>query len=883
MLKNLVKMIGGSNEKELRKLSPDVASINALEPEFQRLSDDELRSKTDQFKARLQSGEDLLDDLLVEAFAAAREAAKRTLGQRHFDVQLLGGIALHQGKIAEMKTGEGKTLVATLTAYLNALSGAGVHVVTVNDYLARRDTRWMGSIYHLLGLSTGTLQHEAAYLYDPSGQGNKDGDWHTAGMEELRPVERREAYEADITYGTNNEFGFDHLRDNMVVDLSQRVQRELAFAIVDEVDNILIDEARTPLIISGPAEESGKEYQRFARLVPNLQQGPHYTIDEKHRAVSLTAEGVTLVERQLNVNNLYEPANFQLVHYMENALKARATYELDRDYVVKDGEVVIVDAFTGRLTPGRRYSDGLHQALEAKEGLSIRRENITYATITLQNYFRLYTKLAGMTGTAATEAEEFWKIYKLEVMEIPTNLPMVRQDETDLVYQNEKAKFEAAASEIEERHRRGQPVLVGTTDISKSERLSELLKRRGVPHEVLNAKQHEREATIVAEAGRPGAVTVATNMAGRGTDIVLGGNPEALGIDREQWEADHKKVVELGGLHITGTERHEARRIDNQLRGRAGRQGDPGSSRFYLALDDDLMKRFGGDRIKTVMGWAGLDEGAPIENRMVSKSIGSAQVKVEAYHFDIRKQLVEYDDVVNTHRGVIYGERDKVLSGADLKANIQSMVERELRETMDRYLDGVAPENWDLEGLLGASNAIFPLPKELSHPDRLAPMDATEIEDRVLARAKELYSEQEGAVTPEAMRAIERQVMLRIVDANWVQHLTAMENLRQGIGLYAYGQRDPLVMYKKEGYDSFQNLMTRIQHDIVHTIYRLEIRGASGNGRRGPGRGKNEQSVMSRVMGARSRQAVAAGSPKLGRNEPCYCGSGKKYKRCHGA
>ena len=879
MLKSLTRILGGSNEGALKKLGPDVDIINGLEPEFQSLSDQELRARTDQFRSRIQAGEEL-DDLLPEAFASVREAAKRTLGQRHFDVQLMGGITLHQGKIAEMKTGEGKTLVATLASYLNALRGEGVHVVTVNDYLARRDAQWMGSIYHMLGLSTGALQHEAAYIYEPTVEAAD------RGMEHLRRVERRDAYSADITYGTNNEFGFDYLRDNMLISLSQRVQRKLAYAIVDEVDNIIIDEARTPLIISGGAEESTKEYHRFARLVPSLQHGQDYTIDEKHRAVSLTGEGMSKLEKLLKVKNLYDPENFRLVHFVENALKARALFERDREYVTKDGEVVIVDEFTGRLMSGRRYSDGLHQALEAKEGLNVQRETITYASITLQNYFRLYTKLAGMTGTASTEGEEFWKIYKLEVVEIPTNAPMLRAEMADLVYRDERSKYAAVVREIEERHERGQPVLVGTTDISKSERLSEMLTRKALPHEVLNAKQHEREAGIIAEAGRAGAVTVATNMAGRGTDIVLGGNPESLDISQKEWEADHKKVVELGGLHIVGTERHEARRIDNQLRGRAGRQGDPGSSRFFVALDDDLMRRFGGERIKAVMGWAGIDEDAPIENRLVSKTIEGAQVKVEAYHFDQRKHLVEYDDVVNTHRNVIYDERDKVLSGADLKANIQSMVERELGDVLGRYLDNAPPENWDIDGLLSELQAIFPLGDSLSDSELLAQMDREEIERRVLNYSIKRYEEQEADLTPELMRTIERELMLRVIDSHWVHHITGMESLRQGIGLYAYGQRDPLVMYKKEGHETFQTLMDRIQYDIVHTIFHISVGGGGPDGKagragpNGPGGGRT---IMARAPGARSREPVAAGDRKVGRNEPCPCGSGKKYKRCHGA
>ena len=872
MLKSLTKLVGGSDERVVKKLMGTVEEINELEPEFQALSDEQLRAKTDEFRARRHEGEDL-DDLLYEAFAAVRESAKRTLGQRHFDVQLVGGVVLHQGKIAEMKTGEGKTLVATLAAYLNALDGGGVHVVTVNDYLARRDAQWMGAIYDLLGVSVGALQHDAGSIYDSSVE---DSD---LGMEHLRKATRKEVYEADITYGTNNEFGFDYLRDNMVADVSQRVQQKLSYAIVDEVDNILVDEARTPLIISGPAEQSPAEYVRFARLIPSLQVEEDYTIDEKHRTPSLTGEGIRKIEKSLNVQNLYDPAHYGLVHFVENALKAHSIFLRDRDYVVKDGEVVIVDEFTGRMMIGRRYSDGLHQAIEAKEGVEVQRESVTYATITLQNYFRLYEKLSGMTGTAATEAEEFWKIYKLEVVVIPTNQPMVREDRNDLIYKDQKAKFNAVVREIEERHRNGQPVLVGTTDIDKSELLSEQLKRKGIPHEVLNAKQHEREATIVGQAGRPGAVTVATNMAGRGTDIVLGGKPDDETTE-DEWQELHDKVVHAGGLHIIGTERHEARRIDNQLRGRSGRQGDPGSSRFYVALDDDLMRRFGGDRIRTIMEWAGMDEDTPIENKIISKSIEGAQVKVEAYHFDIRKHLVDYDDVINTHRDIIYGERDKILGGADLRGNIQSMVEQEIQEILGRFLTETAPENWDTDGLQTEVATMLPPPADLA-PDE---MDEEEIEESLLSHSQVVYDQLEERLTPEVMRPLERQLMIRAIDSNWVQHLTSMENLRQGIGLHAYGQRDPLVMYKKEGHEMFQNLQARIQDDIVHTIFRVELvpQAGRGDGRRRAAPGKTT-TVMSRALGNRDGQAVPAGERKVGRNAQCPCGSGKKYKRCHGA
>ena len=656
MVNLLPKVFSDANERVIKKFRPMVEKVNALEPQMERLTDAELTAKTAEFRQRLLEGASL-DDLLPEAFASVREAAKRTLGQRHFDVQLIGGAVLHNGQIAEMKTGEGKTLVATLTAYLNALSGKGVHVITVNDYLAKRDPVWMGPIYHLLGLSVACLQHESAYMYDPSEEGSD------ASLRHLRPIFRREAYEANITYGTNNEFGFDYLRDNMALDSSQQVQRNRNYAIVDEVDNILIDEARTPLIISGPAEEPMQLYTTFAKMVPRLTEGEDqdYTIDDKGRNVSLTQQGMSKMEQWTKVGNLYDPDNYHMIHYIESALTAHVLKKRDKDYVVRDGEVVIVDEFTGRLQTGRRWADGLHQAVESKEGLRVQRESITYATITLQNYFRLYSKLAGMTGTAATEAEEFYKIYKLEVVSVPTNKPMLRDELPERVYQTEAARWKAVVEEIEELNRNGRPVLVGTTSIEKSEKLSEMLDKRGLRHQVLNAKMHEKEASIIAQAGRPGAITVATNMAGRGTDIILGGNPEAASISQAQWERDHQQVLEMGGLHVIGTEHHEARRIDNQLRGRTGRQGDPGSSRFYTSLEDDLMRRFGGDRIKGLLNAMKVDLDTPIENKLVTKSIGGAQVKVEAYHFDIRKHLLDYDDVLNRHREVIYSERHKVL------------------------------------------------------------------------------------------------------------------------------------------------------------------------------------------------------------------------------
>ena len=864
MLKSVTNLITGGGDRAVKRLRPDVEAAASWENELEKLSDDDLRAKTDEFKALLAEGDDL-DDIRSEAFAAVREASKRTLGMRHFDVQIMGGVVLHEGKIAEMKTGEGKTLVATLPTYLNALTGRGVHVVTVNDYLAKRDAQWMGSIYHALGVSVATLQHQSAYLYDPTVEGPKKG------FENLRPITRQEAYQADITYGTNSEFGFDYLRDAMAPDTSNRVQRERHYAIVDEVDNILIDEARTPLIISGPAEESARDYQRFSRLVSTLHKGVDYTIDEKLRSVSLTAEGMTKLEKMLRVKNMYAPENFRLVHFAENALKAHAVYERDREYVVKDREVVIVDEFTGRMTPGRRFADGLHQALEAKEGVPIQRESITYATITLQNYFRLYEKLAGMTGTAVTEAEEFWKIYKLDVVEIPTNVPMIRDDQPDFVYKTQKAKYNAVIDEIESRHERGQPVLVGTTDISKSEIISQMLNRRKIKHSVLNAKQHEREALVVAEAGRPGSVTVATNMAGRGTDIVLGGNPDFVDdLTQEEWERDHQKVIDEGGLFILGSEKHEARRIDNQLRGRAGRQGDPGESRFYVALDDDLMRRFGGDRIQTVMGWAGLEEDAPLENKMVTKAIQGSQVKVEAHHFDIRKHLVEYDDVVNTHRGVIYEQRDKVLAGSNIRDNVQEMLEKELTAILDGYLQGGQPDDWDVEGLVAELAQILPLDEKLSDPDAVFEMPADSIYDEVLALANSRYDQMEELFTPEVMRTIERAIMLRVIDSHWVQHLTSMENLRQGIGLYSYGQRDPLVMYKTKGFEQFQTLSERIQSDVARMIFHVQDAGPAQQ------RGRPRRNGPSNGGGSPGRPAP---SQKAAPGAPSPDSNGKKLSR----
>ncbi len=874
MVTVLQKILGDPNEKALKKLASVKDAVNKLEPEFQRLSDEQLGAKTGEFRQRLE-GREGLEDLLPEAFAAVRESARRNLGQRHYDVQLIGGAALHQGKIAEMKTGEGKTLVATLSVYANALTRRGVHVVTVNDYLARRDPVWMGPVYHALGLSVGCLQHDAAFVYDPEVDGGK--------LPFLRPVSRADAYRADITYGTNNEFGFDYLRDNMSLTEAMRVQRELHYAIVDEVDNILVDEARTPLIISGPAEEPVQLYQNFARLVPRLDSTEDYTIDDRTRAISLTQDGIAKMEEWTNTSNLYDPENFHLVHYMENALNAYVMKQRDKEYVVRDGEVVIVDEFTGRLQPGRRWSDGLHQAVEAKEGLKIQRESITYATVTLQNFFRMYEKLSGMTGTAATEADEFFRIYGLEVVEIPTNVPMKRDDHSDLVYQSHEGKWKAVTDRIVEMHQTQRPLLIGTTSIEDSEFLSDRLLNRGVPHQVLNAKNHEGEATIIAQAGRLAAVTVSTNMAGRGTDIVLGG----ADTFREDWQAEHDRVVDLGGLHVVGTEHHDARRIDNQLRGRAGRQGDPGSSQFYVSLEDELMQRFGGDRIKTVMGWTGLEEDTPVENKLVTKSISGAQVKVEGYHFDMRKHLLEYDDVLNKQREVIYSDRHQALSEGNLRDKTLEMLRQEYARLVAQYLPGRHSDDWNCEGLIDDLGQICPVPAELDDEDKIFQYGVDQIGGILSAHAEAAFAEREAAVGTEQMGLTERFLLLRAIDSHWVQHLTAMENLRTGIGLHAYGQRDPLVMYRSEGQKMFHDLQNRIQRDVVRTLFHLSIDPAQlaaelgGNDSRNRRRNGTAGSPMQAVNGS-NRNAQPSGAAKVGRNAPCPCGSGRKYKRCCG-
>ncbi len=869
----LKKILGTHNERELKKIRPFVGRINDLEPEIQALSDEALTAKTEEFRDRLQKGEGL-DDLLCEAFAVVREASQRVLGMRHFDVQLIGGIILHQGRIAEMKTGEGKTLAATLPVYLNALEGKGVHVVTVNDYLATRDSSWMGKIYQFLGMSVGCIVHG------------------------LTDEERKAAYGCDITYGTNNEFGFDHLRDNMKFRLADYVQRDFHYAIVDEVDSILIDEARTPLIISGPTDESTDKYYHIDKVIPRLSKEEDYTIDEKANSVALTEEGNEKVEQALGLNNLYDPANIDLVHHVNQALKAHTLFKRDIDYVVKEGEVLIVDEFTGRLMPGRRYSDGLHQALEAKEGVKIARENQTLASVTFQNYFRMYKKLAGMTGTADTEAEEFNKIYNLEVIVMPTNQPMIRKDNPDLIYKTVQEKFRAVVEEIKDCHHRGQPALVGTISIENSERLSALLKKNGIPHHVLNAKHHEKEAEIVAQAGRLGGVTIATNMAGRGTDIVLGGNPEFLAHDKaaegsekyetllehftKQCSEDKEKVLHEGGLHILGTERHESRRIDNQLRGRGGRQGDPGSSRFYLSLEDDLLRIFGAERISSIMDRLGIEEDVPIENKMVTKAIENAQKKVEAQNFNIRKQLLEYDDVMNQQREAIYGLRREILEGETIKEMIQEIID----DLLDRYLETYAGDEksgtkWDTEGLKDFYYRIFNLDLPFE-AEEIAGMDLPTLKEKLRAHVGNIYYEKELEFGEPFMRHIEQMVLLQSLDTQWKDHLLGMDAIKEGIGLRGYGQRDPLVEYKKEGFTMFQDSLARIDENAVTTLFHIQIQQPEEvELARQP---RQQQMVFSHGEGgggAAKVQTVIKGE-KVGRNAPCPCGSGKKYKRCCG-
>ena len=904
MLTQILNFIFGSkNDREIKALMPLVHRINALEPELTPLSDHALADNTQAFKKRLAAGE-TLDDILPEAFAVCREMSRRKLNMRHFDVQLIGGMILHKGRISEMKTGEGKTLVATLPIYLNALEGKGAHLVTVNDYLAKRDAQWMGQLYHALGLSTGVIQHDASFLYDPT------YDAADKRLQHLRPCTRFEAYRADITYGTNNEYGFDYLRDNLVVTaLDQCVQRDLNFAIVDEVDSILIDEARTPLIISGPTDQTTDLYYRINAIIPQLKPEHDYTIEEKTKTAALTEEGNVRVEKLLGVDNLYDPDNMDLVHHVVKALQAYALYKRDVDYVVKDGEVIIVDEFTGRLMPGRRWSDGLHQAVEAKEGVKIANENQTLASVTFQNYFRMYKKLGGMTGTADTEAAEFAKIYNLDVNVVPTNRKMIRLDYADVVYRTEKEKFAAIAEEIKDCHQRGQPVLVGTISIEKSEKLAGMLSRNGIKHNVLNAKQHEREAEIVAQAGRKGAVTIATNMAGRGTDILLGGNAdfmfkqvlyreEDLPDERklavyEEIRADCEKnkqeVLGLGGLHILGTERHESRRIDNQLRGRAGRQGDPGSSRFYLSLEDDLMRIFASERVSQLMLKLGMEEGIPIEHGMVTRAIANAQKKVEAHNFEIRKQLLEYDDVMNKQREVIYQHRRAVLSGENLSDDLRQMTGNLVESALNVYCPAEQyPEEWDMKGLTEMMQGQFGLDITQGKQDSgesLRDIGRDALPEDLKAQVRDAYDRKEKELGPELMRFLEKNFMLQVIDHHWKDHLLAMDHLRDGIGLRGYGQKDPLIEYKREGYDLFAGMMERIKSDTIERLFLVQaVREGERSAPPPPVISRPQPKLtLNRGEEPVSTQTAHRSDDKVGRNDPCPCGSGKKYKKCHGA
>src|SRR2546428_10884930 len=915
--KVLTKVFGSSNERFLKAIRPTIALINEFEPQVQKLSDEQLRERTAAFRAQIAEAvkdardkddrkyreQEALMEILPEAFALVREASKRTTGMRHFDVQLIGGLVLHQGKISEMRTGEGKTLVATLPAYLNALTGRGVHVVTVNDYLASRDAEWMGQIYRFLGLTVGCIQND------------------------MDDFERQTAYNADITYGTNNEFGFDYLRDNMKFDLATCVQHGHYHAIVDEVDSFLIDEARTPLIISGPSEESTDKYYQANAIIPQLQRGEEleegkktgdYVVDEKNHSAVLTEEGVDKTERLLGVGNLYDPGNMELLHCVEQALKAHTLYRLDHQYVVQDGEGIIVDDFTGRLMKGRRWSDGLHQAGETKEGLKIERENQTLATITLQNYFRLYEKLSGMTGTAETEAAEFHSTYKLDVIVIPTHMPMVRKDNPDMIYRTLPEKWDAVVEEIKERYVHGQPVLVGTVSVENSELIARRLQRVSVPHNVLNAKYHEREAEIVAQAGRKGAITIATNMAGPGTDILLGGNPDFMAreflkeqeIDPDeatddQWrevyarakrivESEHKEVVSLGGLHILGTERHESRRIDNQLRGRAGRQGDPGSSRFFLSLEDDLMRIFAGDKVKALIQRLGMEKGVAIESKMVSKRIAAAQKSVEGRNFETRKHLLEYDDVMNKQRETIYGLRRQLMEEPEQRDYLlgETSVARDLfADLTKQYLDpNLSPDEWDVENYKVQIQTVYALDCDAEGID-FQNLTSQEIEETIWEKLKAKYSEKEKQIGDEAMRTYERIIMLNIIDAQWKDHLLALDHLKQGIGLVGYGQKDPLVEYKKESFDLFQAMLDRIDTTTLRSLFILQVGGEqlpeSLRQRRGPRRpltftGPNQGAAAAGEEAGKVK-TVVRNQPKVGRNDPCPCGSGKKYKKCHGA
>ncbi len=911
----LDKLLGDANAKFLKSLEPQIKAINAKEEEWLKLSDEELKNKSLELKKQIKDGAKL-DEILVPAFALVKIAAQRTLKQRHYDVQIMGGIVLHQGQIAEMKTGEGKTLTSTLPIYLNALSGQGVHVVTVNDYLAKRDAVWMGQIYDFLGLSVGVIAHDVSYVYDSGSVEQNEGQIVKVEMDKLRQVERKEAYQADITYGTNNEFGFDYLRDNMAQDTERQVQRGLNYAIVDEVDSILIDEARTPLIISAPAEESTNQYRQFAQLVSNLEENKDYNIDEKMKAVTLTEDGIKKMEGLLGIQNIYESHGIATVHHIESALKARTLFVRDRDYVVRDNEVIIIDEFTGRMMPGRRYSEGLHQAIEAKEGVAVQRESMTLATITFQNYFRMYEKLSGMTGTAATEAEEMAKIYDLDVTVIPTNKPFIRDDMADRIYKNYRGKLKAIVREIKERHENGQPVLVGTISIEKNEELGALLDKAGIPHNLLNAKFHEKEAEIIAQAGRKGAVTVATNMAGRGVDIILGGTP----FDQGKYE----EIKTLGGLHVLGTERHESRRIDNQLRGRSGRQGDPGSSQFYISMEDDLMRIFGSERMKNIMDRLGIAEDTPIENKMISNSIESAQKKVEGHNFDIRKHLVEYDDVINKHRQVIYQSRQRLLEifsrheetkdANDSQEIVLEYINKEIENVVSFHTLAMKNQgDYDPKEIMETLHSIFTIqPEETDKIQELLAQvkakNSHDTRDEVIAYIQQIARDKYLQLTDEInknieindqswtpMQLIERGIVLRSIDTLWVEHLTAMDKLRTGIGLQGYGQRDPLVEYKREAFNLFNNLLDSIRKQIVYSIYKINLaRSTMAQTRPGEAQQKFDEQKAGYSAYAKQIQQREAQKPlesskprdddgkKVGRNDPCPCGSGKKYKKCHG-
>jgi preprotein translocase subunit SecA len=884
----LDKFFGGSNEKELKRIQVLVEEVNVLEPKVKKLSDEEIRGKKDDFRKEIEDGK-TLEDILPEAFAVVREAVKRVDGKRLFDVQLVGGVALHQGKIAEMKTGEGKTHTATLAVYLNAITGKGAHVVTVNDYLSKRDANWMGSIYYFLGLSTACIAHDSSFLYEPK---KNDKDQVSVEMENLKPISRKEAYAADITYGTNNEFGFDYLRDNMAPSLEQMVQRPLNYVIVDEVDSILIDEARTPLIISAPDNESTKMYEQFAHLIPRLNENKDFNVDEKMKSATLTQKGISRMEEWLGIGNIYETNKVSYVHHLEQALKAQIIFQKDRDYVVKDEEVIIVDDFTGRLMPGRRYSEGLHQAIEAKEGVKVQRESRTLATITFQNYFRIYDKLSGMTGTAVTSAEELHKVYKLEVLEVPTNQLMVRDDMPDMIYKTEQGKFDAIAQEIKKLNKLGQPILVGTIAIEKSELISETLSRNGVKHEVLNAKNHEREAQIITKAGEVGSVTIATNMAGRGTDIKLGEN-----------------VKKLGGLHIMGTERHEARRIDNQLRGRAGRQGDPGSSQFFVSLEDELMRRFGGDKLKSLMERLGLPNDQPIENKMISRSIESAQGKIEGYNFDLRKHVLDYDDVMNKQREVIYQKRKDILGKEDIKNDIKEMLDEEVEGVVAAHTAVEDEDQWNVEEISEEVEVMVGDKKDL-HKKLIDIKKSKEIPNSLEKKnkvietlkgvIKEEYAKKEKELSSEVMRQVEKGVYLRTVDSFWMDHLEQIDHLRSSIGLQGYGQKDPLIEYKKEAFNYFRNLLTNINNTVVNAIFKMRLASESSDqsqtsstlsqanisysGAEEPTQFQSGEQSADAEGSEKKEQAQkpVVNQEKIGRNDPCPCGSGKKYKKCCG-